>query len=110
MNQNELILIKYHSKKNFDYEKKQPKEKMPQKKPSLSSSRKFIKDLRLEQAHKASIRNREQIERSKQCGCFFCRHIFPASEVTNYVSHGSPPPSARTATPMPPAILSPRRF
>jgi len=53
--------------KRFDYEKKQPKEKMPQKKPSLSSSRKFIKDLRLELAHKASFRNREQIERSKQC-------------------------------------------
>ena len=58
--------------KKFDYEKKQPQEQMPQKKPSLSSSRKIIKDLQLELAHKASFRNREQIERSKQCGCFFC--------------------------------------
>lgn len=76
--------------KKFDYEKKQPKEKMPQKKPSLSSSRKFIKNLQLELAHKASFRNREQIERSKQCGCFFCRRIFPASEVTDYVSREEP--------------------
>lgn len=72
--------------KKFDYEKKQPNEKMPQKKLSLSSSRKFIKDLQLEQAHKASFRNREQIERSKQCVCFFCCRIFPTSEVTDYAS------------------------
>lgn len=89
MNQNELILINT-IQKNFDYEKKQPKEKMPQKKLSLSSSRQFIKDLQLEQAHKASFRNREQIERSKQCGCFFCRRIFPATEVTDYVSREEP--------------------
>ena len=63
---------------------------MPQEKPSLSSSRKFIKDLQLELAHKASFRNREQIELSKQCGCFFCRSIFPASEVTDYVSREEP--------------------
>lgn len=61
-----------------------------QEKPSLSSSRKFIKDLQLEQAHKASSRNREQIERSKQCGCFSCCRIFPASEVTDYVSREEP--------------------
>ena len=34
--------------------------------------------------------NREQIERSKQCGCFFCCRIFPASEVTYYVSREEP--------------------
>lgn len=61
-----------------------------QENPSLSSSRKFIKDLQLEQAHKASFRNREQIEQSKQCGCFFCCRIFPASEVTDYVSREEP--------------------
>ena len=76
--------------KKSDYEKKQPQERKPQKKPSLFSSRKFIKDLRLEQAHKASIRNREQIERSKQCGCFFCSRILPASEVTDYASREEP--------------------
>lgn len=76
--------------KKFDYEKKQPQEQMSQKKPSLSSSRKFIKDLQLELAHKASFRNREQIERSKQCGCFFCGRIFPASKVTDYVSREEP--------------------
>ena len=30
--------------------------------------------------------NHDQIEQSKQCGCFFCRRIFPTSEVTDYVS------------------------
>ena len=48
------------------------------------------KDLQLELAHKASFRNREQIEQSKQCGCFFCRRIFPVSEVTDYVSREEP--------------------
>ncbi len=57
-----------------------------QEKLSLSSSRKFIKDLQLEQVYKASSRNREQTERSKQCGCFFCCRIFPTSEETNYAS------------------------
>ena len=55
-----------------------------------SHSRKFIDELRLKLAHDASFRNREQIERSNQCGCFSCCRIFPASEVTDYVSPEEP--------------------
>lgn len=55
-----------------------------------SHSRKFIDELQLKLVHDASFRNREQIERSKQCGCFSCCHIFPASEVTDYVSLNEP--------------------
>lgn len=55
-----------------------------------SHSRKFIDELQLKLAHDASFRDREQIERSNQCGCFSCCHIFPASEVTDYVSLDEP--------------------
>ncbi len=43
-----------------------------------------------EQAHAAATCNREQIERSERCGCFFCCSIFPAREVTSYVSAEEP--------------------
>ena len=55
-----------------------------------SHSRKFIDELQLKLAHDASFRNREQIEQSKQCGCFSCCRIFPASEVADYVSPEEP--------------------
>ena len=55
-----------------------------------SHSRKFIDELRLKLAHDASFRNRAQIEQSNQCGCFSCCHIFPASEVIDYVSPEEP--------------------
>ncbi len=41
-------------------------------------------------AHDAATSNREQIERSEKCGCYFCCRIFPASEVTSYVSAEEP--------------------
>lgn len=37
---------------------------------------KYLKD-----AHRASIGNEESVLRSKVCGCFSCKNIFPASEV-----------------------------
>lgn len=43
-----------------------------------------------EKAHAAATCNREQIERSEKCGCFFCCSIFPATEVTSYVSAEEP--------------------
>lgn len=52
--------------------------------------RKAFRDIQLQLAHDASFRNREQIERSIQCGCFSCCRIFPASEVTDYVSPEEP--------------------
>ena len=36
----------------------------------------------LQKAHKLSFKNEQQIKESKLCGCFACRSIFPASEVT----------------------------
>lgn len=39
----------------------------------------------------ATTHNRESIERSKMCGCYYCEYIFPASEITddNYTDQGS---------------------
>ena len=34
----------------------------------------------LRNAHRASFKNEEQILSSKQCGCFACKRLFPASE------------------------------
>lgn len=36
--------------------------------------------LYLKKAHQASFKNKESILRSKMCGCFSCKKIFPASE------------------------------
>ena len=41
--------------------------------------------------HDATTHNRESIERSKRCGCYYCGYIFPASEITddNYIDEGT---------------------
>ncbi len=44
----------------------------------------------LQAAHTAATCNREQIERSDKCGCFFCCSIFSAHEVPSYVSTEEP--------------------
>ena len=38
--------------------------------------------------HKHSSTHRAEIEASRQCGCFCCRSIFPASEVVDFVDGG----------------------
>ena len=43
------------------------------------------KDKLFKQAHDCSIRNKEQIEKSEQCGCFNCGKIFPSSEIVDYL-------------------------
>ena len=48
------------------------------------------KDRIYKQAHDCSIRNKEQLEKSEKCGCFYCGEIFPPSEITDYVSDGEP--------------------
>ena len=48
------------------------------------------KDKLYKQAHDCSIRNKEQLAKSKKCGCFNCGEIFPPSEITDYVSDGEP--------------------
>ncbi len=35
-------------------------------------------------AHKHSVGNREELKRSKVCGCFFCQEIFSPDEIRNY--------------------------
>jgi len=36
-------------------------------------------------AHKHSIHHRSEIARSQECGCFYCLHIFPPSEIEDWV-------------------------
>lgn len=86
------LKVTHGRKRKFDEESG---EKNDEKKGSISPShaprvRKAFRDIQLQLAHDASFRNREQIGRSKQCGCFSCCHIFPASEVTDYVSPEEP--------------------
>lgn len=39
-----------------------------------------------QKAHDCSFRNKEQLEKSTMCGCFFCGRIFHPSEITSYIS------------------------
>src|SRR5262249_36707025 len=41
-------------------------------------------------AHKKSIRNRAEIERSKECGCFYCRKIFVPDQIVEWVDTDHP--------------------
>ena len=40
----------------------------------------------LENAHKHSFQNREEIEKSKNAGCFYCKEIYPASEISEWIA------------------------
>ena len=42
-----------------------------------------LKDL--EQTHKHSISNKEEIEKSEFCGCFYCKKIFKSSEIKEWI-------------------------
>lgn len=37
-------------------------------------------------AHKRSSYNRAEIERSGKCGCFYCKEIFGAKEVVDFLA------------------------
>ena len=39
----------------------------------------------MEMAHKHSSRHRDHVERSKMCGCFYCKQTFPPSEINRWV-------------------------
>ena len=43
-----------------------------------------------QKAHDCSFRNKEQIEKSEKCGCFFCGKIFSPTEITSYISTDEP--------------------
>ena len=47
-----------------------------------------MKEIELENAHGHSLRNRMEIERSSQCGCFNCNRAFFSSEVEDYIDDG----------------------
>ena len=48
------------------------------------------KDRIFRQAHDCSFSNKEQIEKSEKCGCFFCCEIFSPSEITDYLPDEPP--------------------
>ncbi len=39
-------------------------------------------------AHGHCSRNREEIERSEMCGCFYCERVFSPSEISNWIDEG----------------------
>lgn len=43
-----------------------------------------------QKAHDCSFRNKEQLEKSETCGCFFCGKIFSPKEITSYISTDEP--------------------
>lgn len=43
---------------------------------------------RLEAAHKHSIFNREELQRSSLCGCFYCFATFSPAEVSEWIDEG----------------------
>lgn len=44
-------------------------------------------------AHESSIGNRAAIEKSRECGCFFCEEIFPAANVKEWAEERDGLPS-----------------
>lgn len=36
-------------------------------------------------AHKACSRNKDAVSKSKQCGCFYCLSVYPASDVVEWI-------------------------
>lgn len=41
-------------------------------------------------AHKKSIYHKKEIMSSKQCGCFYCKTIFPPSEIKEWTDTNKP--------------------
>ncbi len=48
-------------------------------------------EMLLRRAHKCSIRNKEQVEKSDKCGCFSCGKIFHPSEIMDYFEDDESP-------------------
>ena len=46
------------------------------------------KKIDLEAVHKASFKNRESIEKSEKCACFFCGKVFSPSEIEDWTDGG----------------------
>lgn len=43
---------------------------------------------KLKDIHRHSSQNASELESGKECGCFFCKRIFPADEVVEFVDEG----------------------
>lgn len=41
------------------------------------------------QVHRLAFHNRDAVARSEKCGCYFCGHIFPPSEIKTYTDAGA---------------------
>lgn len=50
-----------------------------------------MKKIDLEQAHKHSINNKQEIMNSKTCGCFYCREMFVPDEIKNWINDAKEP-------------------
>lgn len=44
-----------------------------------------MENQKLEEAHKHSINNKVEIEKSEFCGCYFCKKIFKSSEIKEWL-------------------------
>lgn len=42
----------------------------------------------LKQWHIHSFKNKTEIEKSEECGCFYCQAVFSSSEVVDYIDEG----------------------
>ncbi len=40
-----------------------------------------------QEAHKHSTNNREEINKSDTCGCFYCKEIFAPTEIKNWLGN-----------------------
>ena len=45
-----------------------------------------FKDVDFDEAHRHCTANKVEIQKSKQCGCFFCVLMFPSADVVEYIN------------------------
>ncbi|HEU4415197.1 MAG TPA: cytoplasmic protein [Candidatus Angelobacter sp.] len=42
----------------------------------------------MEEAHRRSFKNRDEVEKSSLCGCFYCEKSFSSEEIDEWVDDG----------------------
>ena len=73
-----------------DAKKKNEEEKRKKQEAEKKQKEEEEKDRIFRQAHDCCFSNKEQIEKSEKCGCFFCGEIFSPSEITDYLPDEPP--------------------
>ena len=73
-----------------DAKKKKEEEKRKKQEAEKKRKEEEEKDRIFRQAHDCCFSNKEQIEKSEKCGCFFCGEIFSPSEITDYLPDEPP--------------------